>query len=255
MLDSLGLLSPLPAPWTDDTSAVSEVRLVRWVRRIREQGATGLMLGTATGEAMLASIGERKTLLELVMRETQNAVPVVVDAQAPSTMASLDLAQHASRHGARGIVLAPMHVPVTDDELFAYFRTVTTYGQLPAVVVDPEGRIGPDLAERLALLPGVLRPEALCGPGAVYAEATRDSWSYQGTVVTPTAALAPTLMPSDPRLAALARLCAVHQPARVIKLAVQLLDADLGPPRGPWLPLTDEFRAPLSAALAEIGLN
>jgi len=254
MIDALGQLSPLPTPWTDDTSAVSEVRLIRWIRHQREIGAVGFVIGTGTGEAMLASLSERKTLLELVMRETQNAVPVVVDAQASSTMASLDLAQHASRHGARGIILAPMRLPVTDDELFSFVRTVVTYGALPAAVVDPESRINAELHERFRHLTFISWPDPVTGPGAVRDVAWRDSWVLGQTVVTPTSALAPGIPPSDPRLAPLAALMREHQPARVLKMAVHILDGDLGPPRGPWLPLPDEYRPELVEALRAIGL-
>lgn len=69
-------------------------------------------------------------------------------------------AENAERAGASGLLLAPMtYQPLTDDDVFELFRTVTAHSSLPVVVYDNPGTthftFSTELYGRIAELPGI----------------------------------------------------------------------------------------------------
>ena len=101
-----GLFAPVVTPFTDDGSTVSDVRLSRQVRYLIDRGIAGFVTTSDTGEFLATSFAERKEVLEIVIREAHGR-PVLAHVSTMSTSSSLDLAQHAARHGARAAVLMP----------------------------------------------------------------------------------------------------------------------------------------------------
>src|SRR5689334_12427820 len=96
-----GSFAPLVTPFTDEGSSISEIRIARLIRALREKGVEGFALATETGEFSSLTLAERKNLVEIAMRETQQSMPLIVHVTASATSSVLDLAQHAERHGAK----------------------------------------------------------------------------------------------------------------------------------------------------------
>ncbi len=89
----------MPTPFTDDGTALSEVRLARLVREVLKRPIEGVVVAPDAGEFWALTVDERKTLLEMVLREVRGAVPVWCHVSSLRTATSLDLAQHAEQFG------------------------------------------------------------------------------------------------------------------------------------------------------------
>ncbi|MBI3722284.1 MAG: dihydrodipicolinate synthase family protein [Fimbriimonas ginsengisoli] len=243
MLSIAGPVAPLVTPLTDDGSALSEVRLSRLVRLLIERQLSGLVVASETGEFGSLAFGERKQLTEWVHRETRGDLPLLVHVSTLSTGASVDLAQHADRHGAQAAVLMPPHYGVfSDDEIEAHFRTVAHYGGLPVLAVDPLGRIDPGLAARLGALPGVFVAEGLGS-----ARPRSDRCILGEMEVSPL-----FLLNQPPRdIASILELMESRGPDRVMKAALALQGFDAGGLRQPNRALPGRESELLESALAD----
>ncbi|MBC8063719.1 MAG: dihydrodipicolinate synthase family protein [Chlorobia bacterium] len=156
MLELAGNFVPIVTPFTDDGSMLSEVRLARLLRWYLGQGVAGFAVATETGEFGTLTLGERKQLVELVQRETQNALPMIVNISTLATSACLDLAQHASRHGARLVtVIPPYFGAFTQSEHIEHVRVIANHSSLPIVVVDPQETLSEEATSAISHQPNV----------------------------------------------------------------------------------------------------
>ena len=211
MISLTGRLTSLVTPFTDDGSALSEVRLVRLLRFFAD--SQGFTLASDAGEFTTVSGSERKQLLEIVLREV-GGKPVVVHATRQGTAQTLDLAQHAARHGARAaLVMPPYYGAFSAKEVSDHLRTIAKYAGLPILVVDPQSRIDADVLEGLRDVPDL----TLCqGNSAIWTCGELSSGLG-----------APELD----------RLGSEHDPAAVAKAYLSLRDVEVGRPRPPRAPL------------------
>ncbi len=224
MLELAGRFVPLVTPFTDDGSTLSEVRLARLVRFYLDRSVEGLALATETGEFGTLSQDERKQLLEWVCRASHNALPVVANVSTLSTSASLDLAQHAARHGARAAVLIPPFFGAfSQSELLAHVQMVGAHAFLPIIVVDPQSRFSQDSIAALTHMPNV----HLSWPESGQQETHADWFRCYGLQVSPTFGI-PDSTDSDFML---------RNRAAVTKTLLIDDDLEMGPPRMPVLPI------------------
>jgi hypothetical protein len=156
MVNLAGTFVPLVTPFTDDGATLSEVRIARLVRHFVAQGVDGFVVCSDTGEFTTMSFAERKSMLETTLRECHGTVPVLTNVSTLSTSASLDLAQHAARHGARAaVIMPPYYGDLSEGEMMEHVRCVASYSGFSLIVVDPLGALtGPSRAA-LAACQGV----------------------------------------------------------------------------------------------------
>lgn len=247
MLEISGVLVPLVTPFTDDMSAVSEVRLARLVRRLRERNCQGFVVGTDTGEFATLSQGERKMVVETVIRESSNSVPLIVHATHASTMAALDLAQHAQRHGARAaLVMPPVYGRFTIEEVQQHYKTIANYANFPIIACDLPDQDLSEVFEELKHHRGIAQVQHLstkwCNAACISPYVTTDEFAIQDLVASPLGMILDSALIGDPGDMALetARAIRTHGAVRVIKSLLQYNDFDMGPPRTPLQPLTHE---------------
>lgn len=219
MLALTGRLISLVTPFTDDGSAISEVRLVRLLRHLSD--APGFAVATEAGEFTSLAISERKQLAEWTLRES-GGKPVVVHATCLGTAQTLDLCQHASRHGARAAaVMPPYFGTYSDEELISHLRQIGRYAGLPILICDPQRLLGSEVTDALATMSEL----TLCnGP----------SWRFSAGALS-----------SGLGLAELDDLGRRFAPESVAKAWFESQDVEVGQPRSPRAPLSDEGRAQL----------
>jgi hypothetical protein len=156
-----GTFIPLPTAFTDDRQAISEIRLARIVRYWMQHGADGFFLNGETGEYLTVVTSERKSVLEMVHRDAQASLPLIVNISSLSTGISLDLGQHASRHGAvAAFIVPPYFGSYTPAEIQQHLRTVAMHSGLQIIIGDPRNQITPDVREVLSGMPQVRFAEA-----------------------------------------------------------------------------------------------
>jgi len=240
VIDFSGVLVPLLTPFTDDMSAVSEVRLVRFIRRLMDRGASGFVIGTHAGEFCTLSPSERKHVLELVMRETHNAVPVLVHVSTLFTMSALDIAQHAGRHGARGVILMPPYYGrFTVEEVVHHFKTVANYCNLSVITLDLPGLELGDLWPTIEEHRGIRRGNELStkwpAHGLTTPYPTSDEFTAYDVVVSPLGLVFDQALKEAPGEEAkpFAEAMRKYGVAKLAKAYLDAMDFNIGPPRVP----------------------
>lgn len=146
-------LTPIHNDAVDETSFVGLIK-----RLVAAEIASITVLGS-TGSYAYLTTEERARVARLAVEQAQT-VPVFVGVGALRTSHVLENVRNAEVSGAAGLLLAPMaYQPLTDDDAFELFRTVTERTELPVIVYDNPGTthftFTRDLYARIAALPGI----------------------------------------------------------------------------------------------------
>lgn len=151
-------LSAFPlTPLKDDS--LDEDAFVGLIERLVLAGVDSITALGSTGSCAYLNIEERARVAQLSV-ESSLDIPVFIGVGALRTRDVLANVASAEAAGAQGLLLAPVsYQPLTEDEVFALFRTVTESTDLPVVVYDNPGTthftFTTELYSRLAALDGV----------------------------------------------------------------------------------------------------
>jgi dihydrodipicolinate synthase/N-acetylneuraminate lyase len=246
------LLVPLATPYTDDTTTLSEIRLIKIMRWHRERGAEGWVVGSEVGEVNSLSHSERKQLNEWVIREAAGS-PVIVNVTCNTTAATVDLAQHAARHGAKSAYCMPPFATLTEREMQGYLAALRRHGQLNVTLIDPSEQWNHLAIEATSIATHALSPleaseptlgkfrggcefkgeDGFCSPvnvfGADLANRLFEKWFQLGPIIQ--------------------GLFRLGGHARVAKAALEFHGFDPGPPRPPLQSADENVRAVLQNLL------
>lgn len=152
-------LSAFPlTPLRDD--AVDEEAFLRIMGRLVEAKVDSITVLGSTGCYPYLTTEERDRVTQLAVQNSQG-VPVFVGVGALRTSQVLQNIQSAESAGAHGLLLAPMsYQPLTEDDVFELFHTVTQQTRLPVIVYDNPGAthftFSRELYSRIASLPGIV---------------------------------------------------------------------------------------------------
>ena len=149
-----GVLTALATPFTPD-GQIDESALRRLVDRSIDGGVDGVVACGSTGEFAAMSGAERRFVVETVIDQTANRIPVVAQTGAVSTAEAVELSRHAEAAGASVLmVVAPYYEPLSLDETVEYLRTVAAAVDLPIMLYNLPVATGvnldPDTVGRLA---------------------------------------------------------------------------------------------------------
>ncbi|CDI11987.1 dihydrodipicolinate synthase family protein [Agrobacterium pusense] len=153
-------LSAFPITPSDLNGRVDTAALKRLVARLCIAGVDSIGLLGSTGTYMYLCREERRRALDAAIQEA-NGVPVVAGVGALRTDEAVRLAQDAKAAGAAaGLLAAVSYAPLTEDEVFEHFSTVTRKSGLLIVIYDNPGtthfRFTAALVERMAQVPGIV---------------------------------------------------------------------------------------------------
>lgn len=151
-------LSAFPlTPLADD--AVEEAAFTGLVRRLAAARVDSITALGSTGSYAYLSTEERSRVAHLAV-EHAGDIPVFIGIGALRTSQVLTHLEHAQQAGASVVLLAPMtYQPLTDDDVFALFDTVTAQSSVPVIVYDNPGTthvtFTTELYGRIGQLPGI----------------------------------------------------------------------------------------------------
>lgn len=151
-------LSAFPlTPLKDDS--LDEDAFVGLIERPVRAGVDSITALGSTGSYAYLDTDERARVAQLSV-ESALDIPVFIGVGALRTRDVLDNVASAEAAGAQGLLLAPVsYQPLTENEVFELFRSVTVSTDLPVVVYDNPGtthfRFTTELYSRLAGLDGV----------------------------------------------------------------------------------------------------
>ncbi|NUL49186.1 dihydrodipicolinate synthase family protein [Cellulosimicrobium funkei] len=128
-------LSAFPlTPLVDDE--LDEAAFVRLVEKVAAAGVDSITALGSTGSYAYLNSGERARVARLAV-DHAGRTPVLVGIGALRTSQVLAHAESAERAGAAGLLLAPVsYQPLTDDDVFELFHTVTVRCSAPVIVYD-----------------------------------------------------------------------------------------------------------------------
>lgn len=140
-----------------DTSALK--RVCRWYV---EKGVQGLYLCGSTGEGLLLSEAERKTVMEAVSEECGKELSLIVHVGANSTAESVRLAAHAEENGAHAISSLPcIYYNVGEEGIAQHWNTITDAANLPFIIYNIPSTTSYALSRDM--LQRMLQNDKVCG--------------------------------------------------------------------------------------------
>lgn len=159
---------------------IDESAFVRLVERLAVAGVDSICALGSTGNYAYLDRGERRRVAELAAQHA-DGVPLIVGIAALNTCEVLALAEDAQQAGASAVLLAPMsYQPLTADEVFDLYETVSLALSVPLVVYDNPGTTHFEFCDELhasiARLPNVRSikiPPVLGDIAAVHARVER----------------------------------------------------------------------------------
>lgn len=139
-----GAYAALFTPYTKDGALNTEM-VARLVEFQLAGGVRGFFVGGSTGEGLLLTLAERKTLLETVVASNRGRGKVIAHVGAVRTEDSIELARHAADSGADWISsVPPVFFAQSFEGTLYHYRSIAEATDLPFMVyafltaVEPE---------------------------------------------------------------------------------------------------------------------
>ena len=128
-----GSMTALVTPFRDAAVDADAFRaLVEW--QIAE-GSHGLVPVGTTGESPTLSHDEHRRVVELCIQTARGRVPVVAGAGSNNTREAIELAVHAQKAGADGVlVVTPYYNRPTQEGLYQHFKAVNDAISIPVII-------------------------------------------------------------------------------------------------------------------------
>ncbi len=157
---------------------VDEAAVRRLARRQIDGGVHFLVPCGTTGESPTLTRAEKLRVVELVVAESDGAVPVLAGAGGYDTRAAIALVQDFERAGATGILsVTPYYNKPPPEGLFRHYSAIAEGADLPIVLYNVPGRtacnIAPATLLRLAEIPNVVGVKEASGDLGQIAEICR----------------------------------------------------------------------------------
>ncbi len=134
MLKPEGIITPIITPFTQDGS-FNEPVFRRLIDKLIENGVDGIFpLGT-TGEFYACNTSEVERIFTATVEQVAGRVPVYAGVNHITTRGVLELVKIAEKCKVSALsVLTPMFISQTQDELYAYYKTIAAGTHLPVIV-------------------------------------------------------------------------------------------------------------------------
>lgn len=142
-----GIYPILQTPFDDD-AALDLESLRREVAFCLRAGVHGVVIPAIASEFFVLSDAERMQVAEVVLKEVEGRVPVVISCNGVSPHAAVAFTRHAVAHGADAIMALPPYVRRPDEAgVMAYYQAVAgAAGGRPVIVQNADPPMGTPLS-------------------------------------------------------------------------------------------------------------
>lgn len=160
MVKFKGAYTVLITPF-DASQALDEEGLRQNIHFQLKHGIDGLVALGTTGESPTLSSKEKERVIDIVLKETQGKVPVVIGTGSYSTAQTLEHTLLAEKKGAQAVlVVTPYYNRPTQEGLFHHFSTLAKGVKIPIIIYNVPGRTGQNMhtetLKRLLDLPNII---------------------------------------------------------------------------------------------------
>jgi len=144
-----GIITALVTPFSKNDQ-VDEEALRELVQFQIKSGVNGLFpLGT-TGMGPAMEPFERKRVAEVVVKEVEKKIPVIVQVGAADPIVTIDLARHAEQIGADAVAsLTPFYYHPGTESIIEHFRRLAAATKLPILVYNIPSNTGNNVDAKL----------------------------------------------------------------------------------------------------------
>ena len=137
-----GIICPLLTPMYEDES-INEKELRNQVNRLINAGIHGLFAFGTNGESYALSTEEKKRILEIVVEETNNRVPVYAGTGCVTTRDTIALSKEAQETGANALsIVTPYYAAASQEELYAHCMEIAAAVEIPIIMYNIPARTG-----------------------------------------------------------------------------------------------------------------
>lgn len=144
----------------DQSGALDERGLRGNVRHFIAAGLTGVFCNGLIGEVWSLTFQERKRVVELIADEAAGGLGISVVISGPSVEETIELGEHARRHGvSHAVLMVPTSGPRSPAQQFEYLHHICTRLEMPIVIFNARTAAGspldPTVFTRLCALPNL----------------------------------------------------------------------------------------------------
>ncbi|CAH2714946.1 4-hydroxy-tetrahydrodipicolinate synthase [Neobacillus rhizosphaerae] len=116
------------------------------------QGVAGIVINGSTGEFVSLSKEERFQIVELVVKEVNGRIPVVVGTAAETTKETIEYSKQAEAHGADcALIINPYYCKPKEEEIYFHFNEVSKAVNVPIMLYNNPFTSGVDMSTELML--------------------------------------------------------------------------------------------------------
>ncbi|MFB6268336.1 MAG: 4-hydroxy-tetrahydrodipicolinate synthase [Halobacterium sp.] len=137
-----GVFPAMTTPFTDDGS-IDFDRLSEHARRLVDAGVDGLVPVGSTGESATLTHDEHVEVVEAVVEEARDEVPVIAGAGSNSTHEALSLSYRSVDAGADALLLiSPYYNKPEPEGMEAHYREIADQVDVPQIIYNVPSRTG-----------------------------------------------------------------------------------------------------------------
>lgn len=150
-----GIMPAIFTPFTRGGKEVDYDRACAYANHLADKGVDGIFIAGTSGEGLLMSLDERKTLTEALIQAVGKRIRVIVQTGCLDTPSTLELTLHAKQAGAHAVAIyTPAGYAFDDAALYNHYKYIATRApQVPIMLYNipsfTNNNLSPDLIVRL----------------------------------------------------------------------------------------------------------
>lgn len=142
MLEVKGIIAAMATPFNEDES-INEEELRNQVERFIEAGIHGLFALGTNGEFYGMTYEEKVRVMEIVIEQTANRVPVYAGTGCTTTTATIELTKKAKELGADcASIVTPYFAESSQKTVYDHFKAVSEAVDIPILIYNMPARTG-----------------------------------------------------------------------------------------------------------------
>ena len=137
-----GIISAMLTPLNDDES-INEAELRNQVNRQIKAGVAAVFCLGTNGEFYAFDNEEKKKIIDIVVDEADNRVPVLAGTGCITTSETIELTDYAKDAGVSAVsVISPYFAGISQEGLYQHFSTVADECRMPVIMYNIPARTG-----------------------------------------------------------------------------------------------------------------